>query len=329
MAGCRTQLNSGYISAFVTVVLCCISLTAYGNEVLVDRVLGSINGEPILYSEVASKITTGPLVAISEYPATEQSTPFERALNDRINFELILQKAKELEIDFEDSEVESQISEFLSSKGLDRASLRNFLNQENKTYEQYKEDFRNQLILGQFQRRVIAPLVKVTDRDLETAYLRSVGSTSDLVEIVLRKIMISIPDGSGPVIAEAKRAQARDARTKIETGFPFEDAVKLYSDDPAKDANEGKMEPVRMKDLAPVILKEVERLEAGGVSAPIEIGNSIYLFKVEERKVSLGKNMEKKRAELEAQLRNSELANQLRRWLAEQRQRSKIEIIVK
>ena len=34
-------------------------------------------------------------------------------------------------------------------------------------------------------------------------------------------------------------------------------------------------------------------------------------------------------AELEAEIRNAELANQTRRWLSEQRQRSKIEIIAK
>lgn len=330
MARSSAQFNSGNIAALL--ILAATSLftnQSYAVEVLIDRVLGSVNGEPILYSDVSSKITTGPLVVVSEFPATEQSPPFERALNDRINFELILQKSRELDLDIDDAEVESQISEFLSSKGLDRASLRRFLSQENKTYEQYKDDFRNQLVLGRFQRRVIAPLVKVTDRDLETAYLRTTGTTSDLVEVVLRKIVITIPDGSGSVIAEAKRSQARDARTKIESGFPFENAVKLYSDDPSKEESGGKMEPVRMKDLAPVILKEVERLDIGGITAPIEIGSSIYLFKVEDRKVSLGKNMEQKRAELEAELRNAELANQLRRWLSEQRQRSKIEIIVK
>jgi hypothetical protein len=39
--------------------------------------------------------------------------------------------------------------------------------------------------------------------------------------------------------------------------------------------------------------------------------------------------MEKKKLELENESRTAELQNQLRRWLADQRQRSKIEIIEK
>ena len=212
---------------------------------------------------------------------------------------------------------------------MDKRGLQTFLAKENKSYEDYKLDFRNQIILGRFQRRVIAPLIKVTDKDLETAYLKRSGAASDLVELILRQIVIQIPEGSGQVIAEAKRALALEARSKIEAGVSFEDAVKLYSDDREKAGNGGLMGGVRLKDLTPAIRKEIERLDVGGVTAPIEIGSSILIFKVEDRKVTLGKDMQKKKIELEAEIRSAELASQTRRWLAEQRQRSKIDVIVK
>jgi peptidyl-prolyl cis-trans isomerase SurA len=331
MARGRTQLNPHHIPSIIIVGTCLLFYASFATaaEVLVDRVLGSVNGQPFLYSDVANKVQSGPLITVSEFPATEQSPPFEKAMQDIINFQLIQQKAKELELDVSNDELESEIADFLGSKGLDKRGLQSFLAKENKSYEEYKQDFRNQIILGRFQRRVIAPLIKVTDRDLETAYMKRSGAASDLVEITLRQISIQIPDGSGQVISEAKRALAREARSKIEGGVAFEDAVKLYSDDRQKAANGGLLEPVRLKDLAPAIRKEIERLDTGGVTPPLEISSSILIFKVEDRKVSLGKDMQKKRAELEAEIRNAELANQTRRWLSEQRQRSKIEIIAK
>ena len=330
MARGRAQLNPNYLATILIAALSVgLGFQAMAAEILVDRVLGSVNGQPFLYSDVATKVETGPLVTVSEFPATEQSPPFEKATQDLINFQLIQQKAKELELDVSDDELEIEIADFLSGKGLDKHGLQSFLAKENKSYEDYKQDFRHQIILGRFQRRVIAPLIKVTDRDLETAYMKRSGSASDLVEIVLRQISIVIPDGSGEVISEAKRSLAREARSKIEAGAPFDDAVKLYSDDRQKAANGGLLEGVRLKDLAPAIRKEIERLDVGGVTPPIEIGSSILIFKVESRKVSLGKDMQKKKAELEAEIRNAELANQTRRWLSEQRLRSKIEIIVK
>lgn len=332
MAGIRPEFNTRHLATFLIaagVTLGAKCPRASAAEILVDRVLGSVNGQPFLYSDVSAKVANGPLVTISEYPATEQSPPFERAMQDIVNLILIQQKAKELDLDVSDDELEAEISDFLASKGLDKRGLETFLQRENKSYEEYKQDFRNQIILGRFQRRVIAPLIKVTDKDLETAYIKRSGSSSDLVEIVLRQISIQIPEGSGSVIADAKRSLAREARSKIEAGVPFVDAVKLYSDDREKAANGGLMDSVHLKDLTPAIRKEIERLDIGGVTAPIEVGSTIMIFKVEDRKVSLGKDMQRKKAELEAEIRAAELANQTRRWLSEQRQRSKIDIIVK
>ncbi len=329
MARVCTQLHTNHLAPILIISAAWLSLPAMAAEVLVDRVLGSVNGQPFLYSEVASKVQIGPLVTVSEFPATEQSPPFEQAMQDIINFQLVQQKAKELDLDVSDDELEAEIGEFLSGKGLDKRGLQTFLAKENKSYEDYKQDFRNQIILGRFQRRVIAPLIKVTDKDLETAYLKRSGAASDLVELILRQIVIQIPEGSGQVIAEAKRALALEARSKIEAGVSFADAVKLYSDDREKANNGGLMGGVRLKDLTPAIRKEIERLDVGGVTAPIEIGSSFLIFKVEDRKVTLGKDMQKKKIELEAEIRSAELASQTRRWLAEQRQRSKIDVIVK
>lgn len=329
MARVCAQLHTNHLAPILIISAAWLSLPAMAAEVLVDRVLGSVNGQPFLYSEVATKVQIGPLVTVSEFPATEQSPPFEQAMQDTINFQLIQQKAKELDLDVSDDELEAEIGEFLSGKGLDKRGLQTFLAKENKSYEDYKQDFRNQIVLGRFQRRVIAPLIKVTDKDLETAYLKRSGAASDLVELILRQIVIQIPEGSGQVIAEAKRALALEARSKIEAGVSFEDAVKLYSDDREKAGNGGLMGGVRLKDLTPAIRKEIERLDVGGVTAPIEIGSSILIFKVEDRKVTLGKDMQKKKIELEAEIRSAELASQTRRWLAEQRQRSKIDVIVK
>ncbi|MEY4631695.1 MAG: hypothetical protein RIQ81_1815 [Pseudomonadota bacterium] len=305
------------------------SLPALAAEELVDRVLGSVDGQAFLYSDVMTKVKTGPLVVISEYPASDQATPFERALQDTINFQIVLQKAKDLEIEVSDDELDAEINEFLQSRGLTKEGLERFLAAEKKSMEQYREDLRSNIVAARFQRRVIVPLIKVTDKDLETAYLKKSGSTSDLVEVTLRQVVIQIPETAGGVVADAKRSQAKEARAKIDAGVSFEDAVRLYSDYRQKAVRGGLMDPVRLRDLTPQIRREIERLDTGDVSQPVEIGSSIYIFKVEDRKISLGKDMQRKKLELENEIRNAELQNQLRRWLAEQRQRSRIEVIEK
>jgi hypothetical protein len=90
MARICAKLRSNHIAALVIGLSAAHSVKAHAAEVLIDRVLGSVDGQPFLYSEVAAKVQSGPLVVVSEYPATEQSTPFEKALQDTINFQLII-----------------------------------------------------------------------------------------------------------------------------------------------------------------------------------------------------------------------------------------------
>src|SRR5262249_12008056 len=52
---------------------------ATGDE-LVDRIVAVVDGRPILYSDVKAKVDKGPLVVVSEYPATESAPQFDRAL---------------------------------------------------------------------------------------------------------------------------------------------------------------------------------------------------------------------------------------------------------
>jgi peptidyl-prolyl cis-trans isomerase SurA len=300
---------------------------AAADETLVDRVVAVVDGEPILYSDVMDKVKKGPLVLVSPYPGTEEDPPYDQAFNDAINFQLILDKARDLEIDVEDSEVEAEIKSFLASKNTDMTGLLEFLKQQGSNYEDYKADFKNQMILRQFQGRVIFPQVKITDKDVETYYLKKSGATSDLVELALRQIVIKVDPAAAPDVVTAKHNLAPEVYKKLKDGMSFEDAVKIYSDDEAARASGGLTAGIKLKDLAGQIRTEVENLDVGQFTAPVRTGVGFHLFYLEEKRFSGSTEFQTQKKQLEFELRNAEAVNQTRRWLTEQRQKSKIEIV--
>lgn len=300
---------------------------AADGEVLVDRMVAVVDGYPILYSDVMDKVEKGPLVVVSEYPAEETAPAYERALQDAINFELVMAKAKDLEIDVRDDEVEAEIKSFLDSRGLNRDGLLEHLGQQKMTYDEYKSDFRDQMILRRFQGRVITPLVKLTDKDVETYYLKKSGSTSDLVELVLRQILISVTATAAPEVIEAKRKLAQEVHQKLTDGMGFPEAVKIYSDEEKARDNGGLMQPVKLKDLSPTIRTEVEAIDVAQFTKPVRTSLGFHIFYLEEKKFSGSTEFESQKKKLEFELRNLELANQTRRWLTEQRQKSKVELV--
>ncbi len=300
---------------------------AQSAETLIDRIVAVSDGVPILFTDVQEKVANGPLVVVSDYPADEQSPEFERALQDSINFELIMAKARELEIDVRDDEVEAEITSFLERGGLNREGLQKHLDSRGIRFEDYRNDFKDQMILRRFQGRVITPLVKITDKDVETYYLKKSGATSDLVELTLRQILIQVTATAAAEVIEAKRRLAQEVHQKLVDGMPFVDAVKIYSDDSAAREGGGLMKGIRLKDLNAQIRAEVENLDVNQFTPPVRTAMGFHLFYLEEKQFSGSQEFQAQKKQLEFELRGVELANQTRRWLTEQRQKSKVEVI--
>lgn len=292
-------------------------------EKLLDQIAATVNGQVILQSEVKEKVEKGPLITISDYPSKGGDSEYSRALNDKINLMLILDEAADLEIEIPDSQVETEIKRFMDQQGLSESQLKEFLANEGKSYDSYKEDFRRKMIIYRFQGRVIFPSVKITDKDLETYYLDSSSQSLDLIELNLAQILFKIPTDGSSQMVKAKEELATDVLAKLSEGeLEFETAAKLYSDD-----GPVKMEGIRLDDLAPQIKEAVKNTEEGKFAGPIRTGMGIHIFLVEKRGFVKSPGFKKQRAKLESELRNRESAKQLQKWLVDKRRASRVEIL--
>jgi peptidyl-prolyl cis-trans isomerase SurA len=317
-----------------TAILFCIlsnstqSLALAPGEVLIDRVLAIVNGRSIFYSDIRRKIDPGPLVVVSEYPANHDAPPQARALNDAINFELILSSANDLDINVTDADLDIEINRNLEEQKISKDKLADILKSEGETIENYRRDFRNQLILRRFQRRIILPSIKITDRDIETYYLSQSGASgNDLVEIKIRNLLIKIDSSMKKELADAKRNLANDIYAKLKGGLDFSDALGLYSDDPTSKKPDAAPMTVRLKDLSPAMSAAVEPLHQGEFTTPVTTPNGMVISLLVEKKLGENKDFANKKEKIAQQLQMIELGNQTTKWLAEQHQRVTIKLI--
>jgi peptidyl-prolyl cis-trans isomerase SurA len=296
--------------------------TGEAGEALVDRVLAIVNGRPIFFSDIRRKIQIGPLVVVSEYPADKDAAAQTRALNDAINLELILGAAKDFDIDVSDDELNQEIDRHLSEQKLSKDKLVEMLKNEGETLENYRRDFRNQLVLRNFQRRIIAPSIKVTDKDVETYYLSQSGaSANDLVEVGIRQILIKIDPSMHKELANAKRELADEIYTKLKGGLDFVDAIGLYSDDPNAKKPDQKPMAIKLKDLTPALKAAIDPLKPGDVTSPISTPRGLMIFQLVERRLGENRDYSAQKDRLMQELRMLELVNQTAKWLSEQHQR--------
>jgi len=291
-------------------------------ETLVDRVLAIVNGRPIFFSDIRRKIQVGPLVVVSEYPADKDAAAQTRALNDAINMDLILGAAKDFDIDVSEEELNQEIDRHLGEQKIAKDKLLEMLKSEGETLENYKRDFRNQLVLRNFQRRIIAPSIKVTDKDVETYYLSQSGaSANDLVEVAIRQLLIKIDPSMHKELANAKRELADEIYSKLKGGLDFVDAIGLYSDDPNAKKPDQKPMAIKLKDLTPALKTAIDPLKPGDVTAPISTQRGLMIFQLVERRLGENRDYAAQKDRLMQELRMMELINQTAKWLAEQHQR--------
>lgn len=294
-------------------------------EILVDKIVAIVNKEPILHSEIENKIKKG-LMYVSYYPASDKDSEYHKVIQDQINFILIKHAMSDVDMDVSDEEVDSEINSFLSTRGISQKDLEYFLAQQNMSYEDYKEDFANQILLRKFQSYFIYPRVKITDKDIELYYIKKTGSSADKIFVRLRQIFIAFNAHTTDVSSDVNM-KVMEVYKKLQNGFNFSELAKMYSDDKNSSQNGGLMPFVKLSDLSSVIKDKIFKLSIGEYTEPIRVSNGYYIFYLEEKSFLGGDDFIKQKNKYEMELRNIQMIVEIQKWLAEQRKKISILIL--
>ncbi len=314
------------LASFLNLGLALAASDTKGLE-LIDRVVVIVNGQAILDSEIKQKVGVGPLVMVSPFPSTDKASEYDQALNDAINFKLILKKTEALDITVSEEEIDQRIEDFLKANNLSKDQLIGYLRERDQTWEDYKRDYSQQMLVRRFQGRVIQPMVSITEKDLEAYYIKKVGNMEKIVEADIRQLLLSVPTGSDASVAEAKEKIAREVYEKLKGGLDFADAVRLYSDEEGSKETLGLMKNVRIADLNSTIQNAVKNLAPGDFTAPVKSSLGFHIFYMEKFHFKKTDEYEKNKKHLEEELMMQQLSTSLNKWLETERRRAKLQYI--
>jgi len=139
--------------------------------------------------------------------------------------------------------------------------------------------------------------IVVTDAEVKKAY------AENLKYVSLAKLKIVFFSAAQDNEAENQAALelAKEVREKIQGGADFVEMVKQYSKDPVSRDKSGDYGPLKITDdFPPAAKKTIWELNPGEVSAPVQLPNGYYLFKL----IALEEpGVEKVREELTKRLR--------------------------
>jgi peptidyl-prolyl cis-trans isomerase SurA len=249
---------------------------------IVERIIARVDTEIITqhqYDEEQAKLRDELSRQFSgaelEAQVREQS---KNLLRDLIDESLMVQKAKDLDINVE-TEVVKQLDDIRKKNNLATLEdLETAVEKEGLNYEDYKDQIRRNLLMREVMERQIGSRIQVSQGDARKYYEAHKEEFKSAGMVRLGQILVST-DKRKPDEAEKR---ANEALAELKAGQRFAEVAKKYSDGASADQG-GDVGFMKEGTLAPDIAAVVGKLDVNDFSNPIQTKYGYIILKVLER----------------------------------------------
>jgi parvulin-like peptidyl-prolyl isomerase len=149
-----------------------------------------------------------------------------RSLEDLIERKLILDDFKAQGGALPDSIIEDEIKDRIRQKYGDRATLTRTLKAIGKTYETYRQELREEIIVGYLRSKNISQAVLISPTKIERFYATNFTRFKLDEQVHLRVIVLN----ASPETVNEVRQRLQEILEKIKQGAPFAEMASIYSE---------------------------------------------------------------------------------------------------
>src|SRR5271169_5069208 len=254
-----------------------------------------VNGQEIKRDDVDKYYRTR-VNPDGQEPSQEEALSLKlNVLEELINNEILLERAKKLNLEASDGEVEDKFTELKSP--FTEEEFQKQLKARSMGVDDLKRDLRRQLSIQKLLNREVAAKITITDQDVTDFYSAN-HNQFNVAEPQYRISQIVITPRKDPQVrnrknddatneAEAQR-KAKMLMDKLNSGADFSALAMDYSEDPNTAAAGGDLGYIPESSLNaaqtdPVLKKAVLSLKPGQISQPIVLKDSIRILKLVAR----------------------------------------------
>ena len=297
-------------------VLAMICVPAICRADVADGIKAVVNDRAITYAEVEDYARDAATALRQQYAS--QPEVFQQKLNELLNDsldqlierQLILHSFDTEGYKLPDSALEEIVQDRIREQFGDRVTLMKTLQARGMTYEQFRQQIRDQYIAmalrnQNVQREVIISPTKVLD------YYQGHQDNFKIEDQVKLRMIVLNKNSADETNAIAF---AHEIQAKLKDGATFAEMASIYSQGSQQHqgGDWGWVErSVLRKDLAETAFS----LAPGQVSDPINTPDAVYLMLVEDRKTAHAKPLADVRGEIEKTLRTQEQAKLQKQWI--------------
>lgn len=308
----------------------CVPMTVGAAEV-VDRVVAVVNDDIIRLRDLNQALEPVEKRIRSEDLSDEETLKQlfearERVLDELIKETLADQQIAEAGVQVDESDVDAAIERIKSRNYYTDEDLRQALQMQGMTMEQYRDEIKNQMLRSQLVNRKIKSKIVITDEDIRSYYEDNPEKYGGTVEYKLRNILLQYPEfGDQEAKAEVKE-EMKSVLEELRQGASFEKLARKYSE--ASNASDGgELGKFALDDLSRDLKPVIRDLEAGEFSNIVETEQGFQIFYVQDIFETPAEPLEKVSDEIENTLYDQRVNEKYDAWIQSLREDAHIRII--
>jgi peptidyl-prolyl cis-trans isomerase SurA len=296
------------------------------NGTVIEDVIARINDQIITRSEY-DRARQQMLQDAEQQKADEAALQdhLKDLLRDMIDSDLLISKGKELGITC-DAETVRQLDEIRKQNHLpDMEALEKAAAQQNVSFEDFKQNIRNQCIRQSVVREEVGRRLQPTHAQEEAYYQAHAKEFEVPEQIHLSEILIPTPES--PTDAQLSQAQAKadEVAAKLKAGANFADLAKVSSGGPTASAG-GDLGDFKRGSLGQVLEDATFPLAVGANTAPIRTRQGFVILKVDAHQAAGVPPMAQVEDQLQQAIYMDQLQPALRAYLTKARGEAYMEI---
>jgi peptidyl-prolyl cis-trans isomerase SurA len=252
---------------------------------LVDRIVAVVNKEVITLSELDDA------VGMAERELRRRGTPIpERSVLEHQMLERLilnkaqLQLARNSGLRVDELQLDRAVQRIAESNKMTLADFRQALERDRVSFDAWREQVREQMLLTRLREREVDDRVQVSDSEVDL-FLEQMKNRPEAVEYDLAHILVRVPDQASPERIQAARSRADKALAEARSGADFASLAASYSDAP--DALQGGALGWRNEDRLPELFAAaLAQLKPGEVSPVLRSPAGFHLLKLIDRRTA-------------------------------------------
>jgi len=301
----------------VAALLVSVLIAGTGWAEVVDRIVATIDGEPVTAFE---------LHRYAEERGAEKVQ--ERTLLDALITDKLLEKEiATLGIAARDEEVGRYIDEIKARNGMDDERFRQALATQGLTMATYRARVKAEIEKSQLVNREIRQRVNVSPQEIERYYQTHLPDYATSARVRVRDIFFGVPADADEAEVAHIRAKADEVRQLARDGRDFGALARQFSEGPGADKG-GDLGSFERGQLDAALEDTAFRLKPGEVSEPIRTATGFHLLRAEGDVAAAHKPLDEVKDSIREALYNEALESRFQQWLSRDlRERHHVEVM--